>query len=254
MKILIVEDEYHAAQRLQKLIHQFIDQAQILNVIDSVEDTVDWLKKNEAPDLIFLDIQLADDLSFSIFNKVDVASPIIFTTAFDQYAMRAFKLNSIDYLLKPIDEEELKHALAKYHELNKDELQPAMQSLQQLIQKLQLEKSYKDRFLLKSRDKYDFLLSDDIAYFYSEDSLTFIITLSGKKHIYDETLSSLHEQLDPKKFFRINRKQIIHVQAISKIHNYFNSRLKVDLKPKGDDIEALVSREKVKDFKVWLGA
>ncbi|MEL6923125.1 MAG: LytTR family DNA-binding domain-containing protein, partial [Bacteroidota bacterium] len=167
------------------------------------------------------------------------------------YSLRAFKVNSIDYLLKPIDEKELQQALSKYSKLKPDDLQPAIQSLQQLLQKTALQKSYKERFLLKSKDQYTYLLSDDIAYFYSEDSTTFLVTLSGKRHLYEEPLAQLEEMLNPKSFFRINRKQIIHLQAIGKIHQYFNSRLKVDLRP-SLDMDNLVSREKVKPFKAWL--
>ncbi len=252
MRILIVEDEYHAAKRLESLILSHLEQSEILAVLDSVEDAVAWFKENEHPDLIFMDIQLADGISFSIFQQVEVNAPIIFTTAFDQYSLKAFKVNSIDYLLKPIDEKELVQALEKYHKINKKELQPDIQSLGHLIQNMNIHKTYKERFLLKSRDKYYFLLSEEIAYFYSEDSLTFIVTNAGKSYVYDASLNHINEALNPNKFFRINRKQIVHIQSISKIHNYFNNRIKLELKtPASQDF--IVSRDNVKEFKTWMG-
>lgn len=253
MKLLLIEDEFHAAQRLQKLLIKYLPEASISAVLDSVEDSVEWLRNHPAPDLIFMDVQLADDLSFSIFQQVDVNVPVIFTTAFDQYALRAFKVNSIDYLLKPIDENELQQALVKYGQLHQGELQTVQQSLQSLLQSRQYDKQYRERFLLRRNDKYTFLLSDEIAYFYSEDSLTFIVTQDGKQHVYDATLNSLQEQLNPQHFFRINRAQIVHLQSISNIHNHFNQRLKLSLTPEAKE-DVFVSRDKVRDFKRWLGA
>jgi len=253
MKTLIIEDEYHAAKRLQSLLGKQNESIEILSVIDSVEDAIAWFSKEEHPDLVFMDIQLADGISFSIFREVEINAPIIFTTAYDQYSLKAFKVNSIDYLLKPIDEKELNQALNKYHKINKKEIQPDLESLSKLVQNINLEKNYKERFLLKSRDKYSFLLADEIAFFYSEDSLTFIVSKKGKSYVYDASLNSVASELDPKKFFRINRKQIIHFESILKLDTYFNNRMILKLQPDSKQ-EFIVSRDNVKEFKKWLGA
>ncbi len=253
MNVLIIEDEYHAVRRLQSLLEKVMVELEILAVIDNVEESVEWFQNHVHPDLVFMDIQLADGISFSIFKEVEIESPIIFTTAYDQYSLKAFKVNSIDYLLKPIDEEELQKAILKYEKMNKASIQPDLSSLTTLLKGVQFNKKYKERFLLKNRDKYTFLLSDEIAYFYSEDSVTFVVTVGGKSYVYDDTLNQLSEQLNPEHFFRINRKQILHIQSILKIHNYFNNRMKLELKPKLEQ-ETIVARDKVKAFKHWLGA
>jgi two-component system LytT family response regulator len=253
MKVVIIEDEFHAAQRLKKLLANILSDLEILDTIDSVEDAVVWFKSNAAPDLVFMDIQLADGISFSIFKQVKVETPIIFTTAFDQYSLKAFKVNSVDYLLKPIDESELNQAIQKFDKLNQKESKVAAESLAKLMSQIDSEKVYRERFLLKNKDKYTFLLAEEIAYFYSEDSLSFIVTQKGKSYIHDTSLNHLAEDLNPAKFFRINRKQIVNIKSIDAIHNHFNNRIKLDLNPtaKGD---VIVSRDKVKDFKLWLGA
>ncbi len=250
MKILIIEDEHHAAARLKSLIGKLVKQAEIVAVIDSVEDGIEWFQNKQAPDLVFMDIQLADGISFSIFQAVEINAPVIFTTAFDQYSLKAFKVNSIDYLLKPIDEAELKQALLKYQKLN-EKRADKFDSLNLLLKNLDLEKNYKERFLIKNKDQYNFILSSEIAYFYSEDSLTFIVTKNGKSHIYDQALNKIESELNPKDFFRINRKQIVHLEAIQKIENYFNNRVSLELHPKPKE-ETIVSRDKVKPFKSWL--
>ena len=251
MKLLIIEDEYHAAQRLRSLISELLPEGQILAVIDSVEEAVEWFKNNDHPDLAFMDIQLADDISFSIFDQVNIETPVIFTTAYNEYSIKAFKVNSIDYLLKPIEEKELQQALVKYSKLSRQQVLPAIKSLTHLVRNLDNNTTYKERFLLKNRDRYTFILADEIAYFYSEDSLTFIVTSSGKSTIYDTPLSQLKIELDPSKFFLINRKWMVHVQSIRQIHPFFNQRLKLDLNPPPSD-EVIVSRDKVKSFKNWL--
>lgn len=253
MNILIIEDEYHAVKRLKSLLAKLVKDCNILAVLDSVEDAVNWFSEEEHPDLVFMDIQLADGISFSIFKEVEINAPIIFTTAYDQYSLKAFKVNSIDYLLKPIDEKELNQALNKYYKINKKEIAPDLVSLSKLVQHINLEKNYKERFLLKSRDKYSFLLADEIAFFYSEDSLTFIISKTGKSYVYDASLNAIAIELNPKKFFRINRKQIIHFESIHKLDTYFNNRLILKLQPDSKQ-EFIVSRDNVKDFKKWLGA
>jgi len=249
MKVLIIEDEYHAAERLKKLLKSKLPEAQIIGPIDSVEDSVSWLKDNEAPDIIFMDIQLADGISFSIFEQIEVEAPVIFTTAFDEYSLRAFKVNSIDYLMKPIDEEELSKAIKKFEKYRKQD--SVNLELNSILKNFNQKSPYKSRFLIKRKDEFTYLLSEQIAYFYSEESVTFIVDKTGKNHIYDQTLNQIEENLEPKDFFRINRKQIIHVQSIGQIHSYFNNRIKLDLIPASEE-EVIVSREKVKAFKGWL--
>ena len=245
MKVLIVEDEVLSARRLQKLLVELMPTIQILDIIPTVEETVQWLKDNPTPSLIFLDIHLGDQNSFEIFNHLKVKSPIIFTTAYAEYAIKAFKQNSIDYLLKPIDREDLKIALEKYQTLHQYEVSEIIESVQNLAPK--------ERFLVKKGESYESIPTDEIAYFKSEDKLSFIVTKDGNKAILDESLDKLESKLDQKQFFRINRKMIIAYPIIKKIHSFFNQRLKLDLDKQikeSDDI--LVSRERVNDFKNWL--
>ncbi|MEM1121138.1 MAG: LytTR family DNA-binding domain-containing protein [Bacteroidota bacterium] len=251
MKILIVEDEYHAQKYLSNLIKQVVTSAQILDMLDSVEDAVDWFQNNAAPDLIFMDIQLADGLSFNIFKKVEVNAPVIFTTAFDQYTLQAFKVNSVDYLLKPIDEIELKKAMDKYDQLYGNNQVFNRESLLKVINSFQQKDNFRQRFLIKQGKDYIYLPIEDIAYFYSADGMTFAIDTHKKRHLLDSTLDNIDKELNPKNFFRISRKQIVHIQSVAKIFAYFNHRLKLDLKPESK-VEAVVSRERVKEFKAWL--
>lgn len=252
MKVIILEDEYHAANRIKRLLESNIHDLEIVGIFDSIEGAKSFFVEERSIDLIFADIQLADGLSFSLFQDLEIQVPVIFTTAFDQYTLKAFKLNSIDYLLKPIDEDELKSALLKFQKLSENAVSSNTNSLLKVLDSFNQRKSYKERFLIRNKDQYIFLLSDEIAYFYSEDSLTFIMTLGGKSHIYDHTLNSVEGELDPSIFHRINRKQIVRITAIEKIHTYFNSRVKIDVSPSTNH-EFIVSREKVKDFKSWLG-
>ncbi len=250
MNILIIEDELPAARRLRSLVEKLKIQASILEVIDSVEDAVDWFQKQVKPDLIFMDIQLADGLSFDIFNQVEVKAPVIFTTAFDQYALKAFKVNSIDYLLKPIDPQELELAFEKYQKHYQQNAVYDYQSIRQLMEQM-VNRSYKERFLVKMGQQLSYLPVEDIAYFYSEDGLVHALDKKGKRYIIDFTLDQLEEVLQPDNFFRINRKVITGLKAINKIHTYFNSRLKLELQPSVLD-EVIVSRDRVPDFKQWL--
>jgi len=251
MNILIIEDEIPAAKRLQKLILNIQPEAIITEVIDSVEQAVTVLKKTPDLDLIFMDIQLADGLSFDIFKQTTVNTPVIFTTAFDQYALKAFKVNSIDYLLKPIETEELESAFEKFsRHYQQDQYSYPQQTIDQLIQQIS-QKTYKERFLVKMGQQLNYLNVCDIAYFYSEDGLLHALDQKNKRHLIDYTLDQLEALLSPDHFFRINRKNIISLSAIGKIHTYFNSRLKLDLIPKTDQ-EVIVSRDRVNDFKQWL--
>jgi len=251
MRILIVEDEHYAAKRLENLILSEVPDAKILAVIDTVEDATEWLSSHVEPNLIFMDIQLADGLSFKIFDKVQVNCPIIFTTAYDEYALNAFKVNSIDYLLKPIETAVLRQAINKYQkffpasssnevnwgDITKDIFQP--------------KDHYKQRFLVKNGNSYAYLNTTDIAFIYSEDGLSFALNKSGKRILLDHSLDKIESTLDPNFFFRISRKHIVALSNIEQIHPYLNNRLKVALKVNNEN-NLIVSREKVKDFKGWL--
>ena len=253
MRYLIIEDEYHAAKRLKTLVQKLEQGGKCLAVIDSVEDAVTWLRENPMPDLVFMDIQLADGLSFDIFNNIDVQTPVIFTTAFNEYALRAFKTNSIDYLLKPVDEGELAAALKKFENLYGQTLKNFNPELIRLLSEQVTGPEFVKRFLIKQSASISYIPVEDVAWFYSEDGLTFLMTIDRKKHHIDYTLEQLTDLLDPKIFFRINRKHLLHVQSVEKAAPYFNNRLKITLKPATDQ-EVVVSRERVKGFKEWLGS
>lgn len=250
MKVLIIEDEQPAAKRLRKLIQEFRPSADILDVIDSVETAVDWFSTFPAPDLVFMDIQLADGISFNIFQKTDVVAPVIFTTAYDQYTLKAFKVNSIDYLLKPIDPAELEQALNKFDRYNRNGGDHDRQLLNQLVRQFS-KNEYKERFLVKVGTQLVYIPVKEIAWCFSEDRSVFIITHTGKRYLLDFTLDQLTDKLNPAEFFRVNRKFIIRLSAIQKIHTWFNSRLKLELKPVSE-LEIIVSRDRVPEFKSWL--
>jgi len=250
MKVLLIEDEFPAAKRLRKLIEQTCPDAEVIEVIDSVEMAVKWLREFETPDLIFMDIQLADGLSFDIFTQVDVESPVVFTTAYDQYTLKAFKVNSVDYLLKPIDVKELEAAVHKYKTLYQSNMEFDSSVLAQLVANIS-ENKYKERFLVKIGQQLTYVSVEDIAYFYSDDGMLYVQTVQHKRHVLDYTLDQLEKMIDSKFFFRINRKIITHLKAIKKIHTYFNSRLKLELDP-AIDLDVIVSRDRVGDFKEWL--
>lgn len=248
MEILIIEDESPAAKRLKQLVSESIPNSRIHGHLDSITSAVEWFRKNPAPDLIFCDIQLADGHSFEIFNRIHVTSPIIFTTAYDQYAIKAFKLNSVDYLLKPLDPKELETAIRKFEQ---HRIQPVL-PLEQLREMLQPKSSfYKSRFLVKFGEKIQSVQVAEVAFFFSEERVTFLQTHEGKRYILDLTLDQVQESLDPKNFFRLNRKYIAAFDAIAEIHTYSNSRLKIRLHNCGDN-DILVSREKVAELKDWL--
>lgn len=250
MKVLIVEDESMAAKRLTNLLLKLEPDIEILDQLDSVKTAVKWLSNNEA-DLLFFDIQLADGLSFEILNQVNVQTPIIFTTAFDEYAIKAFKVNSIDYLLKPIDPEELKRALEKFHQNFKhpEPQQPNMAMLEQAMK--MLTKQYKERFVVKIGEHIHTIPVNDTAYFFSQDKATFLVTEEKKRYIIDYTLEEVEGLIDPQDFFRINRKYLVSMRAVKDIVSYTNSRLRIILH-QSDEMDAIVSRERVQDFKKWL--
>ncbi|WP_128543047.1 LytR/AlgR family response regulator transcription factor [Larkinella soli] len=256
MNVLIVEDEELAVERLQKLLSEVEPAARVAGITDSIADSTRWLETHPAPDLILMDIELADGQSFEIFNRVRVQSPVVFTTSYDEFAIRAFRVNSIDYLLKPIKREELRASLDKLNDLKRQfatPAEPASGRIEQLIRELaQPRKEYRDRFLVKTGSRYVSVEVTDIAYFCYLDRLTFLKTWKNERYVVDYTLDELEELVPPKLFFRANRQFIVHIKSVQTIHSYFNHKLKLTLQPAAE-AELLVSRERATDFKIWMG-
>jgi DNA-binding LytR/AlgR family response regulator len=252
MKVVIIEDEALAARRLASMIKSYDPQIEIVASIESVVDAVDWFSTNPHPDLIMLDIHLEDDLSFAIFEKVEINSPIIFTTAFDEYAIKAFKLKSIDYLLKPIVQEELNAALKKYHEMiNTQRVPPDLQSLYSLL--TQQNTRYRERFSVITGQRIKTFTTGEVAWFLSDSGYTTAMLHDGKEYFLDISLDNLIQELNPDQFYRINRKFIVALDSIRDVIIYPKSRLKLELKPKPEG-DVMVSIDKSADFKKWLGA
>jgi len=244
----MIEDEDRAANQLQKLLQRSNFDYEVLDIIDTVVDSVDWFTKNPVPDLVFMDVQLADGLSFEIFQKTQVKCPIIFTTAFDQYAIQAFRVNSIDYLLKPIQSNDLKRALEKFTQ-SQQQLALSPKVLQNFLSSMQ-PSSHREGILVRDGDGFLQLRIADLLYIYSEDSITFGVT-SEKRVIIDETLDQLFPTLNSYQFYRINRGQVVAKKAILKIAKYFNHRLKLTVTQSRDQ-EFIVSRPQTNGFKTWL--
>lgn len=242
MKVLVIEDEIPAQEELVRILRKHFPNIEIVDIIGSVRDSVEWLRNNTA-DLIFMDIQLLDGCCFDIFDVVEVRTPIIFTTAYDQYALNAFKVNSVDYLLKPIDEDELVAAVRK--------MDYKYDNIRNLIESYMPTVRYKTRISVKTGDIYRFLLIDEVSYFIFEDGFTYAVTCDEKKHIVDYTIGSLEAQLDPRCFFRVSRGCIVSIDSIEKITAYFNSRLKVTLKGR-KNVSLILSRVRVRDFLNWI--
>lgn len=252
MVTLIIEDEKPAARLLQRKLEKL--QIEVGVMLHSVEESIEWFSKNEHPDLIFLDIQLSDGLSFEIFEKIDIKSAVIFTTAYDEYALKAFKLNSIDYLLKPIDEDDLETAISKFKmRLPKPQNSPQLdfEFIKKMLQN-PFDKNFKTRFIVKIGQHLKVISTDEIECFFSENKGTYIHTFDNRNYLLESTLEVLEQELDPEKFYRISRKFILPLQSIKEIVAYSNSRLKVVL-PSFSADEVVVSREKVADFKAWIG-
>ena len=225
MNVLIIEDEPQAAKRMETLMKALEPTVSIVASIDSVKNSVEWIKKNSPPDLILMDIQLADGISFSIFEQCDVQSPVIFTTAYDAYALKAFKVNSIDYILKPVDKDELSAALAKFKNMKRSvpDTKLLLDNIGQAVQ--MLTKRYKSRFMIKVGEHLKTIETSTLLYFYSQDKATFCYTNDNRSLILDYTIEQLEEMVDPAVFFRINRKYLVSAAAISDIISYTNSRL-----------------------------
>jgi DNA-binding LytR/AlgR family response regulator len=258
MKVLIIEDEELAVKKLRKTLLSVDETAEVVSVTDSIRSSVSWLQHNPPPDLILMDIELADGQSFEIFDKVDVKSTVIFTTSYDEFALKAFKVNSVDYLLKPIQKEDLQAALDKFKKMKSmysSQESPAALNVDSLVKELQQKlqpKEYRKRFLVKMAQKLVSVETAEIAYFYSDGRLNFFKTIDNKKFVVDYTMDELEEMLDPSAYFRISRSFYVSIHCIDKIDEYFGNRLILQLKPAVDK-EALVSREKVTDFKKWMG-
>lgn len=262
MNVLIIEDEELAVRKLTKLLQEVDPTLTIVGTAASVRASVSWLQAHPAgqptaPDLILMDIELADGQSFEIFEQTTVSAPVIFTTSYDEYALRAFKVNSIDYLLKPIKRHELEASLEKHRRLSNGavgEATPAL-SIDALVQQLRQQinpTEYRRRFLVRHLSQWVPVEVTDIAYFHSEEGVSLFRTRNNQKYSVDYTLDELEAMLDPTQFFRANRQFIVDVNSVQQIHPYFNNKLKLTLRPSTDE-EVLVSRERATDFKKWMG-
>lgn len=251
MNVLIIEDEKPAARRLSRMLAGL--NVEVQQMLHSVEESVTWFKENPHPDLIFLDIQLSDGLSFEIFDQVTIKSAIIFTTAYDEYALQAFKLNSVDYLLKPIDDDELAAAVSKYNERipKQEKLSVDFEEIKKLLVN-PIERNYKKRFTVKIGQHLKMLPIEEIECFYSENKGTYAATVDGRSYLLETTLEELENDLKPEIFFRVSRKFYVNINAIKDIIAYTNSRLQLKLHH-FDEFEIIVSRERVKEFRDWLG-
>lgn len=252
LRVVIIEDEIPAARLLYSMVVRLRPQWDVTVLPGNVEEATMWFSQNEVPDLIFLDIQLSDGTSFDLLSSVRPSSAIIFTTAYDQYAIRAFSVNSIDYILKPVDENRLSEAIVKYETLTckhgglvEDYLETVLGSLRRE------EKRYRTRFLISGVDRFWTLQVADVAYFYSENKVTFAVTHSATQHAVDLPLDKLCEQLDPDRFFRANRQILLSVNSIERIEPYFNGKIVVHVKPPHED-QITISKEKIPLFKLWL--
>lgn len=245
MKVLIVEDEKLSAQKLMSMLSKSDFDIEVIGITSSIESTKNFIEDNKI-DLIFLDIQLEDGLSFEIFEGLEIDIPIIFTTAYDEYALKAFELNSIDYLLKPIKQKNLNFSLNKLKKRSDN-----FYDYDKLL-KLLKPKEYKKRFIVNIGQKIKFINSEDIAYIYADNKMVFLVTFDDNKYLIDDTIENISYELNPDLFFRINRKFIININSIQNMISLSRTRIKIDLKPQLRELEAIVSIEKSQDFKKWL--
>jgi len=251
MRILIVEDELLLVKHLVKLLADVEPAAQIAGSTNSISSTVAWLSTHDKPDLILMDIELADGQSFEIFEKMEVKSPVIFTTAYDEYALKAFKVSSIDYLLKPVKETDLKRALDKLKNLRESGQQPGIQNVLDEMRRMKTS-TYRERILVKAGQKMISIPMDDVGMFFTNKSLNYLLTKTKQKYIVDQTLDEIEGSLDPKKFFRANRQHILAHHAINVVHPWFNGKLKVEINLPTEE-PVVISRDKASAFKEWLG-
>jgi DNA-binding LytR/AlgR family response regulator len=249
MNILIIENEAPAADKLIRLVAKIDSSITVFDVIETVEDAINRLQEKPQPDLILMDIQLDDGLCFEIFDTINVDIPVIFTTAYDEYTLKAFKVNSVDYLLKPVDEGSLKLALAKFKKLYADN-DPFKRDFKQLL--YEFRNQYRSRFLIKIGEKYKSVSTRDISHFYISERNVFLVDNQGKDYGIDYSLEQVEEMLDPRKFYRINRECIVYIESISYMHSYSSSRLQLTLKNQKENELFVVSRDKVTAFKKWV--
>jgi DNA-binding LytR/AlgR family response regulator len=250
MKVLVVEDEPLAAEKIIDYINELVPDAAAEGPITNIEEGILWFENHDEPDVIISDIMLADGLCFDIYNSIHIKCPVIFTTAYDEYAIRAFEVNSVDYLLKPISKDKLKASLNKITTLaGKTQEDIDFNKLADLLR--QTSKTYKSRFLVKIGQKIKAIPTNKIAYFFTQDKLSFIVSHQGEKFPVDNSLEEIDAMVDPNYFFRINRKYVVHIEAVKEIHPYFKGRLKLKLKPEVDE-DIVISSEKTPSFKSWL--
>ncbi|MHC5201754.1 LytR/AlgR family response regulator transcription factor [Myroides sp. LJL119] len=252
MDVLIIEDELRNANKLVRLLKELRPFASVLAVLESIDESVKWLNENPKPDVIFMDIRLEDGLCFEIFQEVKVSSPVIFTTSYDEYALKAFKVNSIDYLMKPLRVEDLQRAINKLEAfVNPSDITDSIKDILGYLNTQQ--QIYRSRFLLPYKDGFITVKVKDIDYIYSEQKITHLVEQNLTTHILGQTMEDLEEELDPKLFFRANRQHIIHIDSIASIQNYFNGKLKIILH-RDPQREIIISREKAPLFKSWLNS
>lgn len=252
MKVLIIEDEAPAYRRLEKVLEEVNPEIEIIDVIDSVEESVKWFENHQHPDLIFMDIQLNDGISFDIFDQTPIRTPVIFTTAFDEYMLKAFKVNSVDYLLKPILKEDLKQSLDKYDSL-KSQYATQMPDLEKLFKQIQGgDKQFRSRFLVKVGEKLISVVTEDIAYFFTKNGVVFLVTNRNNKYIMDHVLEEIGSELDPKQFYRLNRQFLVQYKHVAGVHKFAKGKLLIELNPDPGE-QVIVSAEKATDFRNWLG-
>lgn len=250
MNILIIEDELLAAERLQMLLKQYDSSINVLACLESIEESVQWLQTKPLPDLLLMDIQLSDGHSFEIFNQVKLSRPVIFTTAYDNYAIKAFQHFGIDYILKPVTSEALATAIQKYRSLSNGFSANIYTSLAEEIKEKNPSR-YKDRFLAKIGSRTFFIQTDEIAYFYADNKIVYLADREGNRFIINYSIEKLEPLLDPYLFFRINRKMIVHSKMIDLIKPFYNNRLKISLRNLTLQEDIIVSRERVRSFKKW---
>jgi len=247
--VLIIEDELPNVRHLEKMLRVLDKDILFLENLQTVQASIDWLKTNMQPDIIFMDIRLIDGISFEIFNHVTITAPVIFTTAYDEYALKAFEVNGVDYLLKPLDAEKLERSFRKAMAIkstgNDDNV------LQLVKNMLARQPIYRSRFLIAHKDRYLMIMTSDIAYFTIENRITFLVTYDSKRLMIDQTLEILAHELDPESFFRISRQFIISLKSIDKIHQHFNGQLKIELIPSVHE-SVVISRDRSALLKKWL--
>jgi DNA-binding LytR/AlgR family response regulator len=254
IKVVLIEDEIPAQRLLKETLREITIKTEVVDCLHSIKSAVKWFQNNPHPEIVLLDIQLSDGLSFEIFKQVKIDSTIIFTTAFDEYAIQAFKVNSIDYLLKPIEKEELQTAFEKYHQYNQQFIQEKNSNIdfKELADLIKNEKSeYRKRFLIQSNESFFHLPVEEIALFYSMQGITFAVTFEKREYPINFSLEGLKEQFNSDLFFKINRQFIVNIDAIKRVHSYFNGKLKLEIEPSHKE-DIIVGKDKAAAFKRWL--